>query len=845
MLSPGRLRLEPKEDVGSKSSGNEKSRKFPSGERCHSTVKQTPNHHRTITDHVNKPSMLQPRGRSNTTGMNHLPPGSNGTYIPKGTEGVQVDRPSIAMNVHLRNDRSGGFSKSLKTRASKLLRRQESSSNLTSLGGVDWSEELDESPYECQSTQPVSPQRSIRHEQGASPSDGMQGPRLLSALSVTYQSQAEAPIRLQISEPFNFQHLTHTEHREFEKMQEAPSKDFVSEFSAMRASQVPRRELRGIKAETISQPNLPYKYSPSMPQSPCCSHPSTPRRPSDGSSTRSLRSSIPGASQHTSSPADTIRFQTLHTEKNDELLDQAMPRQLTQYMPPDPSYDSNPRIDITVNGPKPNDIPTANLNNTDYDLSIPHAVTTPDNVAHILKPPTLEMMKTELSRVVEEDEHSDGRRNSSMSLLRRQSSTDPSLRHVKSFPNAIQTLKQARIRTSEAYRESVYSSPKKQRSFFKFIQPSFDDATPDLPYQARQSRFCATIAKDTDGSWEDLIDWCYDHAAEADCNFDFARAVSLTQDRTTKEPLVVSTGFAPSNLNHKQRSDPPSAENTGKRSSSIYSTSPQSLHPLQISVPELEPHSAISTQSSFDSASEAVTPDQSAVILPSQFPISSVAQKCSMFTEHQSPHISNDTTPAAMYETLCQETHAPEPWHYGRPEGSIISSTSSRSSRSPLSKCSSQDSSWIRRHRNTNSQGSLPDLLPPRLSRERPEQTPDQIAEHLAALGTDDLSSPRRSPNSLVKDVAQKKLLSRMRSGSIEDATNAEVPLPLHPALRGNLNATPKDTTEYFAPLQPAFARSTATRMRSASSAANLKSDNDSPQASRASYGLYPYNGRR
>ena len=623
----------------------------------------------------------------------------------------------------------------------------------------------------------------------------------------------------------------------------------------MRASQAPRRELRGIKAETISRPDLLCDFPPPIPQSPCSSRPSISRRASDSSPIHSLSYSIPNTNQHTSSPVGTIRDQVLHVEQGKESLDPAMPSPLPPYNPFEQSQDSGLEANLPSEDSKSCDVPIATFNGAEYDFSVPHAVTTPDNAAHMLKPPTFEMTRTELSRVVEEDEHSDTKRNSSMSLPRRQFATNPALRHVKSFPNATQSIKQTCIPAAEAYRESVQSSPQKQGRSIKILQPSFDNAVDGIPFQPQHSPRCSSTVEDTDGNWEDLVDWCYDHAAEADCNFDFTRAVSLKQASTIEEPLAISTDFSrPRCTGYKKRSDPPTAEDSGKRSSSVYSTSPRSPLPLQISVPELEPPSAISTQSSFDSASEALTPNQSTIIFPSQLSLSSVPQK---FLEYQSPHISNDTTSAAVYEDLCQETYAQESWHYSRPEGSTISSTvrstisstisstSPRSSRSPLSKSSSQESFWNRRHRDANSQSSLPDLMPARLSRDKSEQTADQLAEHMAALGTDDLSSRRRSSNTLVKDVAQKKLLSRMRSGSIDDATNAEVPLPLHPALRGNMGAAPKDAAEHSVPHQLVSAKPARTRMRSVSSATNFNSVKASPHVGRASYGLYPYNGRR
>ena len=638
-------------------------------------------------------------------------------------------------------------------------------------------------------------------------------------------------------------------------MQEAPSNDFVSEFSAMRASQAPRRELRGIKAETIPRQDLPSRVSPPILQSSRASPPTTPRRPSDSSSIQSPLT--PTTSPHTSSPADESAQTILQVQGERESQEQLLPSPLPRYNPPDSSTYRSDHEDLPVECHSevsvakanfaPYEVPIAVFDGSAYDFATPHAVTTPDDAAHVLRPPPFGMIRTELSRVIEEDEHSDGRRSCAATLIRRPSTANSSLRHVKSFPSARQPKEQAHDSMVESYRESIQSSPKKQRLSIKVMQPSFDDAAGDVPFQARQSRRFSATVKDTEGNWEDLIDWCYDHEAEADCNFDFARAVSPTSDYDVEKTLTITTDLSrPHPPDRGLYSDAFDTEGTKKRSSSIYSTSPRLLLPSQTSLPELEPPSAISTQSSFDSVSEAITPNLSATNILPQFPMSNQASKFSKSVGHHSPHVSNDMIPTEVYEDLCQETYARESWHYGRPEGSTISSASPRSSRSPISKSSSQESFWNRHHRNTNSQSSLPDLVSNRFSREKSEQNADQIADHMAALGMDDLSTRRRSPSSLVKDVAQKNLLTRIQNGVIDDATNAEVPLPLHPAFRDVVGSdvTVNDSEPFTLP-QPAFARPATTRMRSASSAASLKPVNISPRASRASYGLYPINGRR
>ena len=624
----------------------------------------------------------------------------------------------------------------------------------------------------------------------------------------------------------------------------------------MRASQVPRRELRGIKAENISRNDLSLAPSPQMSHSPYGSRPTTPRRPSDTSNNLSPTPTYAITRHQPSSSIDSSAQVSLQSQQERESQYILPRRSLLQYSPPevftrDDEVEESPvescfEASITSEASAPYDVPIATFNGGAYDFMAPHAVTTPDDAAHLLMPPPFEMVRTELSSVIEEDEHSEGRRSSTMTLTRRPSTADSSLQHLKSVPDTQQSLEHCRDSIAETYRESIQCSPKKQRRSIKIMAPSFDDAVGDVPFTRLSQQFSTTV-KDTEGNWEDLVDWCYEHNAEADCNFDFTRAASPTPETSCHTPAI-DDGSA--NAMHPLDRDIYSDHFKTRRSSSVYSIPSGALLPLETSVPDLEPVSAISTQSSFDGVSEAVTPIQSAMemIPPPSFSLPPSKPNFSKPIGYHSPHVSNDLTSQEIYEDLCQELYTRDCYQYGRVDGSTISSASPRSSRSPISKSSSQESFWVRRHTNNNSAGSLPDLITSRFSRERNEQFPELIAEQTSASSTVEEpqlpAARRRSPSSLMKDVAQKNLLSRIQNGCIDDATNAEVPLPLHPALRDRAgsDAAFRDPEVL---LPPPFMRPNATRMRSASSAASIKSVNISPRASRASYGLYPQSTAR
>ncbi|KAL9100356.1 MAG: hypothetical protein Q9163_004257 [Psora crenata] len=793
--------------------------------RPYSAMGQQTNHQRTMT-------AARRRSKSSTNDL------SSAVRAPPVTPKVGStphDRRQGSLSLPSISDRSGNIGKALKTKASRLLRRQEDDDddgNLTSLKPLDWSEELDESPHV---TWPSLATRTIVGRERK-------------------WSQAEEPtIRWNISEPFNFQHLTHTEHKQFQKIQYIPREDLVNEFSAIRASQAPRRELRGIKAESIGTPEMPSDASPPMPRSSPGSRTAARGRPSDDLAYSSPISSPVVAHRRRSTSVDSFTRASLNSRHERESLSLVQRTFPPQNSPPDFTHHRHvgpsPVQSCFEAGVAPEDcarydIPVAAPDGDACEPCGPHAVTTADDAAHVFSsPPLFEMATMGLCSVVEEDELCEGRRGSNTTLAQRPSTADSSLRLVKSFPTISRALEQSRRTKAETYRGSIQYSPKKQRRSIKIIQPSFDDAVCDVPFTPQPQRFSATVL-DAEGNWEDLVDWCYEHNAEADCNFDIARHMLPLPETESDTPVIPDgTGDPPHPLDRGIYSDAFKPH----RSSSIYSTGSSATLPPQSSLPDLEPASAISTQSSFDTISEAITPIQSISDWPTHgFPVSDPKFHSAKPAGHHSPLVSNDLTSQEAYEDLCREMYVRDSYHYGRADGSTISSPSPRSSRSPMSisKSSSQESFGNRRLRNNNdSASSLPDLVPNRGSREKPDGSSDHATEQMTAFSASEeqpaLAARRRSSSKLVKDMAQKNLLYRIQSGCLDDATNAEVPLPLHPALRDRAgsDAAFRDL-EVVAPLH--YARSPVSIMRSANSSTSFKGANMSFRSSRASYGHYP-----
>ena len=124
-------------------------------ERPQFTIRQPTNHQRTMTENIPRPSSIQspPRRRSNTVSPNERIALSRPTLTIE-TGRKPYDRRSTSLGFHGRPERSGSFTQTLKTRASRFLRRQDSHGNLTSLKPIDWSDELDESPWQTESRSP-------------------------------------------------------------------------------------------------------------------------------------------------------------------------------------------------------------------------------------------------------------------------------------------------------------------------------------------------------------------------------------------------------------------------------------------------------------------------------------------------------------------------------------------------------------------------------------------------------------------------------------------------------------------------------------------------------------------
>ena len=477
----------------------------------------------------------------------------------------------------------------------------------------------------------------------------------------------------------------------------------------------------------------------------------------------------------------------------------------------------------------------------DFDFSaLPHAVTTPDDTAFPLTPTKLRAPGAELPDVPEEDER--------ISVVYSPPSTPRSvLRHAISFPS---TRSNSQRWSCSPRKASARDSNPVPPSMNKIGQnetmlPLVGEAFDDIPVRPLFSRRVSFKPQGFDTCWEDDIDYCYDHAAEADCDFDWDR-ISTRVDEIND---AFETGGSPD----KVQNGPISGECEDVRSPSSSSiaqvTVPSSLPRLQTLLPEPAPLPSSNSAKSSSIASLA-TPATPQFPLPSPQPYGVLNQSFTGSSDalNLAPPLpgfadSNPTLAAEdLYENIfLSKRYAEEqlPLHSLRFEPPISQEVSPRSSRSPISKCNSQESfmlsrsSSLRYPRSCDSIGSVPELVHSQNSRDRfnvsVEQLADLAATIKAAEASSDVSAPvrHRSSQNTAKDVTRTSVLQKASSfHSVEEEDLEENDVVLLPSV------THHERSQSAAVSQPpSFI---AQRQRSASSSTAPT------KISRGSYSLFP-----
>ncbi|KAE9379017.1 hypothetical protein N431DRAFT_326496 [Stipitochalara longipes BDJ] len=309
-----------------------------------------------------------------------------------------------------------------------------------------------------------------------------------------YYGKGRSPRRKQlISGPYNFQHVTHTRQDHLPNLERASRMQLVSEFSAIRDSQSPTHgELKGIRAEDLHFENfsseaLDDSVTPPQPQrmiNYAKSHDnlrSAPPRPPRSPLSHACPVAPPA---RTSSRTASILFDTF-----DPLATTTIERPYTS---------SGFRRPAPFSLPSPPPPPSSWKEHQECNSTRPlsHAVTTPGDEAWPLT--ALLPGNSELADVKEEDEDV-GSRKSRVSVASselRMSQSVPALRRL-SYEQASDML------------ENRMSTTLGRSSSGETVVPRKTPLSPGFQ-----------VVHD---SWEDDIDYCYEHEVEADCDYQWDR----------------------------------------------------------------------------------------------------------------------------------------------------------------------------------------------------------------------------------------------------------------------------------------------------------------------------------
>ena len=496
-------------------------------------------------------------------------------------------------------------------------------------------------------------------------------------------------------------------------------------------------------------------------------------------------------------------------------------------------------------------------------LDIGHAMTTPDDSALTLQPLTLNLPGTELADLPEEVEPFHFKRNSAQRS--RVPSTDSIIRHSKSSPRSPPRAS-AFLHPSLEVLSEAPGSP--SLSPAAAIDPTLPNVRDSHDVLARPSlvRKVSPLPKGLDESWEDDIDWCYEHAAEADCEFEWdcqsrdgdeVAASSTVTAGTSTDALTISGSGSEDNsdslFNRRSITTSASAAADGSKSRMLASRNTPDL-----AIPELELSSTDSAQSSAISLPE--TGSYSQLHLPSHF-TGKPALNAPPTNVLASPHavyipIDDDTQmlDEALYQEILSEDYFSEHYFQLYDDSSDASKAfddSPRSSHSSPSTCQSRESVTLsivepltKQRRGNSSSSSLPELVHSKSSRERFDLVAIQLAEHIAALANTEAPSsclanvsPQRDCSaSLAKEVAQQSILKKATScGNLLACQEVSPPVAASAVHHGRAHSDAPATTLSCISSQSTHAR-TLRRMHSAGAGTLL---------SKPSYTLFPTPGAR
>ncbi|KAK7612971.1 hypothetical protein BKA81DRAFT_71412 [Phyllosticta paracitricarpa] len=590
----------------------------------------------------------------------------------------------------------------------------------------------------------------------------------------TYESVEQYNLRMRhISSPFDFQHLTHSHPKQFERALESNRQDeLVAEFWAHRASQARNKELRGIKVEDLtpgpSESPPPISGSSFVVTSPPNVSPKTSRDLSKNHSP-SPKSSNPQAVRHTRSLGS---FSYPLAPSGDP-----MPRTSSRLAMATGTDSSRRSSGLWNEAYNHTSMPGGAADEVPHG---PHAFSTPDDTAIPVASPN---WGTDLEHIAEEEEGYFARRSHEKSVLRSHSPdlspthqpedeseqpphSDLPLRTETLGPHEqLKSFAQSRLsaRTGGARPRPLSQMSDTLGAPFHPAQESPGPRASPALQRTGSVRRRSTFFKPLDNNtWEDDIDFCYDVGADADCEFDWERMSNGPVSARSFTPMEPS--FQHRRTTSTVEEEP--EEDNEETIQSLGNFRPSLVVPSSTSIPDLDYPSAISA-----STNSLLTPDSYTASNYAASTNSARNNTSTPVSDRQEPYNPNLLVPQELKEQASKESMFDEMLdsyaqrggpdddsasdrHYPllsnnpnrRSANTLSIAESSRSGPSRYSMGSSYDSSLRSAsisltsppRRSRSSIGSVPELVHSRRARRTIELNVDHLSRDLARFARED-----------------------------------------------------------------------------------------------------------
>lgn len=593
-------------------------------------------------------------------------------------------------------------------------------------------------------------------------------------------------LRHRISSPFDFQHLTHTDRHHFAALEKIPGDKLAAELWAVRASQPPSQGLTGIRvgdlhfndfsSENLATPeNQPIAALKVGIQPPSMETPhewpqsdSTTRVEAAKPTLRLTRSvesfSQPGVShrnhRHSQSVVAPPRFSSLpplaSIDDGPDSLDQrekSIAQRSSRSKRESGVWDSFALGTMTA----PEQVSDIQGGPSYFG----HALTTPDDSAIFAMTPPF---SPSLEDVAEEPERFTSPRPAPQPPFR--TPTTPISPQFEPFPFNSQRSPLAKHRNRRNSHTSPKSSIHKSPTTRPTSQMSETLGSAGLPSLSRRgsiprppaNRRRSNTWRAIEESWEDDVDYIYDNALEADCDFEWDR-LSVDEPIDYHQPSFEQTrNTGRYAMTAENIPMPPLAygrEHASQQQFPPVDFRTSLLVPSTSIVPELVPASAVSCST--------IGPEMATPSDPVRANHFNVDDGFALSPSLLVPQEYKDAR-EVTYEDLLNEYDGSDQ-HFALLGTSQSATSSARSSHIRSSRRSSYDSSFVSSaqssglwsspiRRSASSAGSVPELVPSRRTRKEPDFSlvVDQLSEQVAFLRSfdegkedDDITPPGRN----------------------------------------------------------------------------------------------------